>query len=70
MNSTLNWRSYTVVLWRKRGGKWTRGDHFHQRRSVTSVFVECDADGHAPRRYRSYFQSCGELPDEAQLSDR
>jgi hypothetical protein len=31
------------------------------------MFVERGADRNVPRRYRSYFQSCGELRDETRL---
>jgi hypothetical protein len=57
---------YSCLVAEERG-KWTRGDHFHQPRSVPIVFVERGGDGHVTRWYRLYFQSYGELRDEAQL---
>lgn len=65
--SLRSWSAlYTAVMWRKRGGKWTPGDHFRIPRLMTNAHLECVAGGHAPRPYRSYFRRSSQLRVDAQ----
>src|SRR5712692_1033848 len=54
------------VLGRKRGGKWTQGDHFRLGKLVRSAYVDCRGGGNAPRPHTSYIQSGSQLRAEAQ----